>query len=69
MHCLSNQEKEKWIKGYVERQTAVSRKRVQNAETAIMHELNDMTSAEYIGATTGKPETTFEEMMNVIRTV
>jgi len=47
----------------VERETAVARKRVQDAETAIMQ---DMTTAENGGATTGKPETTFEEMLNAI---
>jgi len=65
-HCLSNDEKEKWIKDSLERETAVARKRVQDAETAIMHELNDMTTAENVGATTGIPETTFEEMLNAI---
>jgi len=66
-HFLSNEEREKWIEAYVERQTAVARKRVQDAETAIMQELKDMTSAESMGATTRKPETTFEEIMNAIR--
>jgi len=37
----------------VERETAVARKRVQDAETAIMQELNDMTTSENVGATTG----------------
>jgi len=58
--------KEKWIKDYVERETAVARKGVQDAETAMMQELNDMTTAENVGATTGKPEITFEEMLNAI---
>jgi len=44
----------------VERETAVPRKRVQDAETAMMQELKYMTTA------TGKPETTFEEMLNGI---
>jgi len=48
----------------VERETAVARKRVQDAETALMQ---DMTSAEHECATTGKPETMFEEMLNAIR--
>jgi len=47
----------------VERETAVARKRVQDAETAIMQ---DMTTAETGGTTTGMPETTFEEMLNAI---
>jgi hypothetical protein len=49
---------------FVERETAVARKRVQDAETAI---IEDMTTAETECATTGKPKTTFEEMLNAIR--
>jgi len=60
MHFLSNEEKEKWIEDFVGRETAVARQRVQDAETAMMQELKDMTTA------TGKPETTFEEMLNAI---
>jgi hypothetical protein len=63
-YFLSNEEREKWIKDFVERETAVARKRVQEAETAI---LQDMMTAETGGATTGKSETTFEEMLNAIR--
>jgi hypothetical protein len=44
----------------VERETAVARKRVEDAETAIMQELQDMTTA------TGKPEMMFKEMLNAI---
>ena len=62
-HFLSNEEKKKWIENCGERETAVARKRVQDAETAIMQ---DMTAAENGGATAGKPETTFEEMLNAI---
>jgi hypothetical protein len=61
---LNNEEKEKWIEDYVERETAVARKRVQDAETAILQELKDMTTAESAGGTTRKPETKFEEMLN-----
>jgi len=42
-HFLSNEEREKWIEDFVERETAVARKRVQDAETAI---IQDMTTAE-----------------------
>jgi len=35
MHFLSNEEKEKWIEDYVDREPAVARKRVEDAETAI----------------------------------
>jgi hypothetical protein len=64
MHFLSNEEKEKWIEDFVERETTVARKQVQDAETVLMQ---DMTTAENECATTGKPETTFEEMLNAIR--
>jgi len=62
-HYLSNEEKQKWIEDSVERETAVARKRVQDADTVTMQ---DMTTAENGCATTGKPETTFEEMLNAI---
>ena len=56
MHMLSNEENEKWITDFVERETAVARKQVQDSETAIMQ---DMTTAAHGGTTTGKPETKF----------
>ena len=59
-----NEEKEKWIKDFVERETAVARKRVQDAETVIMQ---DMTTADKKCATTGKPKTMFEVMLNASR--
>jgi len=39
------------------RETAVARQQVQDAQTAIMQGLNDMTTDENMGATTGKPRT------------
>jgi len=57
---LCNEEKEKWIEDFVERETAVARKWVQDAETVMMQELKDMTTA------TGNPETTLAEMLNAI---
>jgi len=50
----------------VERETAVARKRVEDTETAIKQEQDDMRNAEKAGLTTTTPETTFEEMVNVI---
>jgi hypothetical protein len=50
----------------VERETAGKRKRVQDAEAAIMQERKDMTTSENTGATTSKPKTTFEEMLNAV---
>jgi len=37
-HNLSNEDTEKWIEDYVDRETALARMRVQHAETAIMQE-------------------------------
>jgi len=59
-HFFSNEEKETWIEDYVERETAVARKWVQVAETAIMQEQEDMSTAENVGATARQPENTFE---------
>jgi len=60
MHFLSNEEKKKWIEDVVERETAVARKRLQEAETSMMQELKDITTE------TGKPKRMFEEMLNAI---
>jgi len=55
--------RKKLIKDYVERDTAVARKRIPDSETAIMQELKDMTTTENTGATTRKPKTIFEKML------
>jgi hypothetical protein len=65
-HILNNQDKEKWIEDYVERETAVARKRVLDAETATMQELKDMITAESAGGTARKPETSLEQMFNAV---
>jgi len=62
-HFLSNEEKEKWIEDFVERETAGARKPVEDAEAAVRQELDDMTHAELAGLTSRKPEKTFEEML------
>ena len=51
----------------MERETAVARKRVEYAKTAIKQEQDNMRNAEKVGLTTTKPETTCEEMLNAIR--
>jgi len=66
MHFLSNEEKEKWIEYYVERETAGARKRVEDAEAAVQQEKDDMTHAEIAGLTSREPEKTFEEMLVAI---
>jgi hypothetical protein len=66
MHFLTNEEREKWIEDYVERETAVARKRIQDAKTAMMKEQEHMENVEKGRLTTTKPEITFEEMLNDI---
>jgi len=58
--------KEKWIEDSVQKETAVARKRLEDAEPANKQEQDDMTNAEKAGLTTSKPETPFEEMLNAI---
>ena len=50
----------------MEKETAVARKRVHDAETAIMQEQEDMRNAEKAGLTNRKPEKTSEEIFNAI---
>jgi hypothetical protein len=63
---LSNEEKEKWIEHYVERETAGARNRVKDAEAAVQQGQDDMTHAEIAGLTSTEPEKTFEEMLDAI---
>jgi hypothetical protein len=51
-HWLSNEDKVNWIEDYVEMETAVERQRVEDAETANMQELKDITAAECAGGRT-----------------
>jgi len=48
-HCWSNEEKEKWIEEYVERETIVARKRVEDVGAAITQEQEDPGTAENVG--------------------
>ena len=63
---MSNEEKEQWIEDYEERETAVARKQVEDAEAAIKQKADDMHNVEKARLTTRKPEQTFEEMLNAI---
>jgi len=65
-HFLSNEEKEKWIEDYVVRETAVARKRVEDAEAAFQQEQDNRKHAEIAGLTYREPEKTFEEMLVAI---
>jgi len=66
MHFLSPRDQEEWTKHYVDTETTVASKRVQDAGTAIMQEQEDKSNAGKPGSTTRKPEKTFDEMMNAI---
>ena len=50
----------------VDTETTVGRKWVEDAETAITQEQEDMRNAEKAGLTTTKPDTTLEEMLNAM---
>jgi hypothetical protein len=50
----------------VERETAVARKPVQDTQTAIVQELEDMTPADSAGATSRKAERNVDERLNAI---
>jgi len=65
-HFLNNEEKEQLIEDYEEWETAVARKRVEDAENAIKQDRDDMRNAEKAGLTTTKPERTFGEMLNAM---
>jgi hypothetical protein len=65
-HFLSNEEKEKWIEYYVERETTGARKGVEDQEAAVQQEQDDMTHAEIAGLTSREPKRTFEEMLVAI---
>jgi len=65
-HLSSDDEREKWIEDYVEPQTAVARQRVQDAETVILQEQEQMGNVEKGPSTTTKPEITFAEMLSAI---
>jgi hypothetical protein len=51
IHSLSNEQKEKWIEDYLERETAGARKRVEDPAAAVQQEQDDMTQAEIAGLT------------------
>jgi hypothetical protein len=65
-HFLNNEEKEKWIEDFVERETAGAGKRVEDAEAAVEKEPDDMTHAEHAGLTSKKIEKTFEDILVAI---
>jgi hypothetical protein len=66
-HFLTNEEKGKWIEDYVERETTVARKRVEDAEAAVQQEQDDMMHTEIAGLRSRVPEMTFPQMLVAIR--
>jgi len=52
---------------YVDRETPVARQSVEDAETAIKQEQEDMWNAQKAGLTTRKPKNTFDEMLSAMR--
>jgi len=65
-HFLSNEEKEKWIDHFVERETAGARKQVEDAEAARRQEQEDTEAAENAGLTRREHEITLNEMVVAI---
>jgi len=59
-YFLSNDEKVKCIEDYGERETAGARKRVQDAEAAVLQEQEDMKRAENEGLRNREPDMTFQ---------
>jgi len=66
MHCINNEEKEQYIKDYINSETTVPRKPVEDGEIVIMQEHEDVRNAEKMGLTPSKSEKTFEVMLNAI---
>ena len=66
-NCLNHKENETWIDDYMERETAVARKPlVEDAETAINQEQENIRSAESGGLISKEPKQTLEEMLDAI---
>jgi len=66
MHFIRNEEKEKWIEDYVERETVGARQPVGDAEAAIRQEQEDTERAENMRLMTIMPKKMFHEMMIAI---
>jgi hypothetical protein len=66
MQFFSNEDKEKWIEDYVERETARERKRVENAEAAVRQEQGDLTQIAIVGWISREHEKTIEKRLVAI---
>jgi len=60
MYYWRNEENKIWFEDYVERETAVARMPVEDAETAIKQQPEDMRQADTGELITGEPEITFQ---------
>jgi hypothetical protein len=63
---LSNQEKEKWIENFADRETGVARNWVQHAETGIMQKQEDMRNAKTTESRSRKSVNTLGVMLYAI---
>jgi len=66
-HFFSNEEQEKWIEYYIERETAGARKRVEDTEAAVQQEQEDIRNVEFAGLTNTESEITSAVMIGAIR--
>jgi len=66
MHLFSNEENEKWIQDYVERETAGARKQVEDSEAAVQQEQDEVMHAEIAELTFSEPQKQCEEMLFAI---
>jgi hypothetical protein len=66
IHCLGNEEKEKWIEDYIQRETTGARQRVADAEEAIRQEQEDTKTDGDAGLTTREPKNRCSAMMVAI---
>jgi len=65
-HFLSNEEKEQWIEVYIEKESAVERKRVEDAEAAIRQTQEETGTAENAELMTREPDMMSEEVIVAI---
>jgi hypothetical protein len=63
---LNNTEKKKWIQDYMERETAVARKRVEDAEAVVKQKQEGIGTAESAGCTASESGQIFGEMLDAI---
>jgi len=65
-HFWNNEEKDKWMEDYVERESVGAWKRVEYAEAAVQQEQEDMKHAEIAVLTNTERKKSFKDMMVTI---